>query len=115
MSLPNDHLARIDRVKLTDYLLNPEHPENGWKSGFFASLGYAPRNWRTLVVGLRRLARTAPTVMRIDTPYGRKYIQEGDIRSPDGTEHGIRLVWLVEEGADVPRLVTAYPSEGRAS
>jgi len=35
MRLPNAHFAVVDREKITEYLLNSEHPDNGGKAAFF--------------------------------------------------------------------------------
>ncbi|MEJ7712567.1 MAG: DUF6883 domain-containing protein [Pyrinomonadaceae bacterium] len=35
MMLPNAHLALVERGKITEYLLNPAHPDNGGKAPFF--------------------------------------------------------------------------------
>lgn len=119
MMLPHATRARVDRAKLLEYLLAPEHPENGGKAGWFAVLGYPPEAWAELAAEFRRLAKAAEVAREIQTTHGRKYIQDGFIRSyrPDasrkqGAEYGIRMVWIIETGEDAPRLVTAYPGEG---
>ena len=42
MRLPNASLALVAREKVTDYLLNPAHPDSGGKAEFFHSLGFWP-------------------------------------------------------------------------
>lgn len=42
MMLPNAHLAVVERLKMTGYLLNPAHPDNGGKAPFFRALGFEP-------------------------------------------------------------------------
>ena len=56
MKLPNAEKAVVERTKITDYLLNAAHPDNGGKAEFFGGLGSAARigksslrlskNWR---------------------------------------------------------------------
>jgi hypothetical protein len=40
MKLPNSGSTIIEREKVTDYLLNPAHPDNGGKAAFFLLLGF---------------------------------------------------------------------------
>lgn len=44
MNLPNAHLAKVDRQKIADYLLNSAHPDNGGKANFFLGLGFTVEN-----------------------------------------------------------------------
>ena len=41
MRLPNADLAVVDREKITQYLLNPKHPDNGGKAVFFVALKFS--------------------------------------------------------------------------
>jgi hypothetical protein len=61
MKLPHASVAVVDREKITEYLLNREHPDNGGKADFFIALGFSIDNWETLADGLRQLAVTAKT------------------------------------------------------
>src|SRR5438128_2782287 len=47
MNLPNANLAIVDREKITEYLLNAAHPDNGGKAAFFAGFGFTHRDWKT--------------------------------------------------------------------
>jgi len=38
MKLP--HRSVVNTAKITEYLLKPEHPNNGGKAAFFAALGF---------------------------------------------------------------------------
>lgn len=40
MNLPNAERAIVEREKITDYLLDPAHPDNGGKAPFFEHLGF---------------------------------------------------------------------------
>ena len=40
MKLPHANQAAVGREKITDYLLNPAHPDNGGKADFFKQLGF---------------------------------------------------------------------------
>jgi hypothetical protein len=56
LNLPNAHLAIVDRQKITEYLLNPAHPDNGGKAKFFLRLGFTAEQWQVFAEALRRLA-----------------------------------------------------------
>jgi len=107
MKVPNAHAALVEREKLTEYLLNPAHPDNGGKAPFFLSLGFSREDWPVLATALRILAENK----RMESPYGQKYILDGRIESPSGRTPVVRSIWIVDRVSDTPRLVTAYPHE----
>jgi hypothetical protein len=39
--LPSAERAIVDATKITEYLLNASHPDNGGKARFFESLGFS--------------------------------------------------------------------------
>lgn len=111
MKLPNAHLAAVDRDKITDYLLNPAHPDNGGKAPFFLALGFRLDNWQSLATALRKLADTTAVTKKMASPHGLKYILDGKIETPSGKSPSVRTIWIVDQGLQAPRLVTAYPSK----
>lgn len=111
MKLPNADLAVVPERKLTDYLLNPAHPDNGGKADFFAKLGFRRSEWESFAVALRTLAKTSPVSRQTESPHGRKYVIVGAIETPDGKSAMVQTIWIVDSGLDVPRLVTAYPHQ----
>ena len=46
------------------------------------------------------------------SPFGVRYVIEGAMAAPDGREPGVRTVWFIDRGKDIPRFVTAYPLKG---
>ena len=86
MRLPNARLAVVDRAKITEYLLNPEHPDNGGKAAFFVTLEFSRSDWDTFADALRRLALTADVTESMETVHGKKYIVEGELENPAGKE-----------------------------
>ena len=111
MKLPNaDHL-RVDRRKITEYLLSPTHPDGHSKSEFFTRFGFSLEHWQLLAEALREHGSTHPVVKAVETPYGTRYIIEGRLVSPDSLHPLIRTVWIIEKGETSPRLITAYPLE----
>ncbi len=113
MRLPNPDTAIVEEGKILEYLLNPEHPCNGGKAGFFFALGFRRETPQALAGALRELAVGGSVVKNVETPHGRKYIVDGRIATPSGRKAGLRTVWIVDRGSESPRLVTAYPLEGQ--
>lgn len=111
MKLPKAGRALVDREKITEYLLNPRHPDNGGKAPFFEMMGFRRDDWTTLAEALKRLAFDADAVRRTDSAHGEKYVVDGPIESPGGRVLRVRTVWIVDRGREAPRLVTAYPQE----
>ena len=112
MKMPNSHNAVVDAEKITGYLLNPEHPDNGGKARFFLELGFSREGWPVLAAAFQKLAAAGSVVNNMETPHGGKYIVDGRIASPSGKTPVVRTIWIVDRGVESPRLVTAYPREG---
>ncbi|MBI4517213.1 MAG: hypothetical protein HY699_15515 [Deltaproteobacteria bacterium] len=111
MKLPNAHLAVVEREKITGYLLNPAHPDNGGKAAFFQAQGFKGSDWQTLADAFRKLAVSDDVTEAVESRHGRKYILDGRIETPSGKVSVVRTVWIVDRGLDAPRLITAYPRE----
>ena len=111
MKLPNAHLAQIDKQKITDYLLNPAHPANSGKAKFFLGLGFGCSDWQILAVAFLDLAVKMEILQSTASPHGRKYVLDGRIDTPSGKKPLVRTLWIIDEGVNAPRLITAYPSQ----
>jgi hypothetical protein len=111
MMLPHAESAIVEQEKVTEYLLNPTHPDNGGKAAFFLSLGFRREDWPRLASAFRRLAESVELRSSVDSLHGQKYIVDGPIETPGGKTPLVRTVWIVDAGQDTPRLVTAYPHE----
>jgi hypothetical protein len=111
MNLPNATIALVERQKITEYLLNREHPDNGGKADFFIALGFSVNEWETLAEALGSMALSAQVTQSIESLHGKKYIVDGEIKTPIGKARIVRTVWIVDRGERSPRLVTAYPHE----
>jgi hypothetical protein len=109
MRLPNAHLAIIEREKITEYLLNDAHPENGGKALFFAGLDFSRTGWLLLANAFLRLARESEVGISMESSHGIKYIVDGALITPFGKCPIVRTVWIVDQRSENPRLVTAYP------
>jgi Domain of unknown function (DUF6883) len=109
MTLPNAHLAVVDEQKITEYLLNPAHPDNGGKARFFASLGFSSQQWEVFAAAARAVAQNGRMIRNSETAHGRKFVIEGEIQAPSGAKALVWSVWIIDQGTKKPRLVTAYP------
>ena len=60
---------------------------------------------------LRELAARFPVAKESASRHGVKYVVDGALRTPVGKTLTVRTVWIVDQGSDTPRFVTAYPHE----
>lgn len=109
MLLPDAENARIDRAKITDYLLNLVHPDGRGKAIFFMRFGFRIEDWEMLAAALKEVGMSNPITSVMESPYGTRYTVDGPLRSPDGRSPRVRTVWIVE-AENPPRLITAYPN-----
>jgi hypothetical protein len=109
LKLPHREKADIARSKLTDYLLSKTHPVGRWKRKLFTSIGFDETNVDSLETGLLFIAESGEVREAIYSAYGTKYIIDGKLQGPSGGIMSVRTVWMIEEGQDTPRFVTAYP------
>ncbi len=73
--------------------------------------GFTIEGWEIFEEALRRLAASSSFTMRMDSRHGTKYIVDGPLATPVGKAPLVRTIWIVDQGANHPRLVTAYPYE----
>jgi hypothetical protein len=109
VQLPNAHLAVVPERKVTHYLLNPSHPAGGSKALFLLRFGFSATEWQALAAALVTLAREHEVLETTATPFGRRYVVDGQIVAPDGTRLHIRTAWFIETNSNAPRFVTAHP------
>lgn len=109
MRLPNASLARVDKRKILDYLLRSEHPDGASKARFFARFGFTASGWRLLADALAAHGQRNEVVKVVETPYGTRYIVDGELEVPDGRHPMVRTVWVLDRGAESVRLITAHP------
>jgi len=110
MSFPHADRAVVPIEKITEYLLNVDHPVGGPKAKWFMHLGYDPTAPDALVHDLLNVARSCEDFVEQRTQHGVKYIAAGQIVSPRQIEADVLTVWIVEHEAPTPLLVTAYPA-----
>lgn len=116
--LPNLHRVELDRRKLTEYSLNPDHPDNGGKAEGWRALGYDvdnPRARREAAEDLRDMIRDellarGKVAQTRDTPFGATHRILNGFIGPNGKHATLVTCWLVEEQGDrrFPKLTTAW-------
>ena len=105
VGVPNCREAFVEDPKL-GYLLRPED-----KGGVFLRLGFTPEEPETLRAALLEHACSAGVARTERTRYGLKFVLAGPMRSPDRRDPAIASVWILEDGEEVARFVTAYPED----
>lgn len=109
MKLPNYDKAEIPATEIRGYLLSLNHPDSCAKARFFMSFGFTPEYWRRLADALREHAAANNVAQQKQAPFGVKWVVEGPLLTPDGSNPMVRAVWFVPTGGSFPRFVTAYP------
>ncbi len=111
MRLPNAADAIIDSAKVREYLLSREHPIGMHKATFFEALGYKAADWHRLTEESRHIVTTGDAEPSRHNGYGQLFVVDGSLVGPTGKSAPVRTVWIVLDGAQTPRLVTAYPGD----
>ena len=111
MRLPDAEGCEVTRGKVLDYLLNPDHRYGVYKARFFAEMGFSREEWQILAAALHAHGCTHAVARSRQTAFGMRYEVDGVLKTPSGRRPRIRTVWQVDEGAGVPRLITAHPLE----
>jgi hypothetical protein len=65
-------------------------------------MGFPPKR-------LLRIAEQGEVVETVGTPFGTKYVVEGNLETPRMESVRLITVWIILAGEDVPRFITAYP------
>jgi hypothetical protein len=110
MKLPNAHNAHVNDRKLTGYLLDYDHPQNKGKAAFYEIVGFTKENPDDLRIALLSHVYNNEVVKAITTDFGTRFVVEGWMSCPNGKQYPIRSVWFVDNGSELPKLVTAYPN-----
>ena len=113
MKLPNHEKAFVPREKIVDYLLSPFHTDGKGKAAFFKRFGFTAELWQILAEALKKHALENEVSKMENTPFGIRYVIEGELETPVGRKPKVLVVWFIETRTEVPRLATAYPSKKR--
>ena len=109
MKLPNYEQAVVAEAKITRYLLSETHEDGQHKAFFFIQQGFSMAKWEEMARALLNHAATYPIASTLKTTRGTHYSVEGELQTPDGNMPFIRSVWVIDDGDEIPRLITAYP------
>jgi hypothetical protein len=71
MRLPKADAVIIAKEKITDYLVNPLHPDGAPKAVFFAAHGFTVENWQVLAEAFRQLAANSEEAHQVISRHGR--------------------------------------------
>jgi hypothetical protein len=111
VKLPGAERAIVDPAKVRDYLLSAEHPVGRSKAVFFNALGFARDNWHELQQVITSLAIEDTAELGEKIEFGQKYVVRGTIQGPNGRVAAVKTAWIVLNGEDFPRFVTAFPGD----
>jgi hypothetical protein len=111
MELPNKSRAQVPLEKVTDYLLSETHAVGKSKARYFRSYGFTDATASDLAQGLLEIVQNTPVESSERSPYGTKYMVDGELETPNGDMIQVRTIWIIENDGDTPRFVTAYPAE----
>lgn len=105
--LPNSLIAVTDQNKIQRYALNSNHPHGKEKARVFNSvLGYHYENWNVLSDQIFDRLQTAEVAKYEVTQYGQRYKVPMRIYGLKGKSMVINTVWQIDNGSNVPRLIT---------
>ena len=99
----------VAQEKIIAYLLNTLHPEGGTKAYFFLQCGFRAEAWKTFARCLIQHGAQYPVAKEEDTPFGKKYVIEGLLKTSLHDDPLVRTVWFLSNGEENIKLVTAYP------
>jgi len=111
MKMPGADKAVVGVPKVRDYLLSQEHLVGRFKASFFAALGYRQGNWKELQAALQKLALAEDATPALESDYGRKFETRAILEGPSGRRAEVVAIWIILNGEDFPRFITAYPGE----
>ncbi len=109
MKLPNASQAWVDPTKVTGYLLAEDHSSGGSKARFFLRDGFAPERWSELADRLVKHGQLNEVSEIRERPGGKLFAVSGTWLCADGNIRPFTTVWMLADGSEAPRLVTAYP------
>lgn len=109
MKLPSGEAAIVDRQKLVDYCLNPEHPRGKHKARVFATaLGFTAENADQLRALLLAAAATEDAQPAASDRYGDRYVVDSDMNGPNDANAIVRSLWIIRRGETAPRLTSCF-------
>jgi hypothetical protein len=109
MPIPHAERAVVGIRKLRDYCLNPMHDEGQHKARLFATaLGITAEDTEDLRARLLQAVKTSDAQVGRRDAYGQRYTVDFLLAWRE-KQVIVRTEWIIEHGADIPRLTTCYP------
>ncbi len=71
--------------------------------------GFTLEKWEILAAALQLHVVECEIKKTEDTPFGKRFVLEGILQTPDDRKPQVRTVWFIDTGQEIPRFVTAYP------
>lgn len=109
MKIPNRERAIIATEKLVEYILNVEHKRGGAKARLLVQFGYNAIEAGRLEQDIRRDHLDVDVDVVRRTEYGTRYEISAVLNTPVGRSLKVRSIWQIDDGTDVPRLITLIP------
>jgi hypothetical protein len=97
------------------HYLSPSHAYGRRKASFFTIFGFSADAGETLAQALLQHAAENEVLRLEDSPFGQRYIVDGEARATARRKPRVRAIWFIETGEEVPYLVIAYPLENAYS
>ena len=111
MKIPNNNLSFVADNKIEHYLLSDIHEIGKHKADFFKRYGFDISNIDTFKSSLIQHSIDRDIEKTKDSAFGVKYELKCEIKTPDERNPCIVTVWIVENGQEEPKLITAYPAK----
>ncbi|MBL7805978.1 MAG: hypothetical protein JNL02_19710 [Saprospiraceae bacterium] len=111
--LPNAEKAVIPAEKLSEYVLNPEHPVGKNKAVLFDMLlGLTAIHADELSTAIRNAVLVNPAQFTREDEYGKRYEVSFDFFR-NGRKCVILTAWIIPKNEGIPRLTTCYIKQSK--
>lgn len=110
MKMPNNSQSIVADNKVTDYLLSETHEIGKHKATFFKRFGFKMTDTEVFKNSLTQHAINREIEQTKSTAFGNKYELKCELETPDERNPCVVTVWIIENGQDEPKLITAYPA-----
>ena len=110
MKMPNNDQSIVADNKITDYLLSETHNIGKHKAAFFKRFGFDLENIELFRDALIQHSFDREVDKTKISDFGEKFELKCTIETPDSRNPCIVTVWIVENGEESPKLITAYPA-----
>ena len=107
--LPYLENAEVNQQKLKGFLIASGYGRNEGKAFFFTHCGFKAEEIEKFTQALLEHARQNKVSRTEETAHGTRYEVEGRLPCVDAHERTIRVVWFIDSGISVPRLLNATP------